>query len=199
VALLATSVALVAMMLWHFAMVFLTLAPASSVTHRYQKQINGYIYPEFGQNWQMFAPNPLQQNVAIGARVQTAGKAGARHTWEWANLSVPHINAMRHNPLPSHLDQNMLRRAWDFYTDNHDHKDGSPIGMRGELSTEYLERIALQHFGRKWNGERIVGVQLGSRINAVAPPRWSTQKASDNTDYQVLPWWPVADDNYREL
>lgn len=196
--LLALSVVLLGATLWHLAMVFLTLAPASSVTDHYQKQINGYIYPEFSQNWQMFAPNPIRQNQAIGARVQTTGKDGRRHTWDWVNLSAPHVEAMKHNPLPSHLDQNVLRRAWSFYADNHN-RQNRPTGKLGELSTEYLQRLALQNFGRNWYGEKIVAVQLASRVNAVAPPRWTAQRPSDNTDYQVLPWWPVADKDYREL
>lgn len=199
VVLLGTSVVLLTAMLWHVGMVFLVLAPTNSVTQRHQKQIDDYIYPELGQNWQMFAPNPLQQNTAIGARVETAATDGTRRTWDWVNLSASHIEAMRHNPLPSHLDQNMLRRAWDFYVSNHNTKNGRPIGMRGTLSAEYLKRIALQRFGREWRGERITAVQVASRVNAVKPPRWSTQTVPDNTSYQVLPWWPVKDADYRKL
>lgn len=199
VVLMAAAVVLICAVLWHLAMVFLTLAPASSVTHRYQRQINSYIYPEFGQNWQMFAPNPLAQNVAIGARVQTTGHDGARHISDWINLSASQIEAIRHNPVPSHLDQDMLRRAWDFYVGSHNLKDENTNGMRGTLSKEYLVRIALQQFGREWNGERIVRVQLASRTNLVDPPKWTKMKPSDNTDYRVLPWWPVRNAYYKEL
>jgi Family of unknown function (DUF5819) len=199
VVLMATAVVLLGAVLWHLAMVFLILAPENSVTNRYQRPIDGYIYPEFGQNWQMFAPNPLAQNVAIGARVQTAGDGDIRHTWEWVNLSAPQIEAMRHNPIPSHLDQDMLRRAWDFYVDSHNLKDRNTNGMRGSLSTEYLARIALQHFGREWNGERIVSVQLASRTNVVNPPKWTRQTVPDTTSYRVLPWWPAKEKYYKEL
>lgn len=198
VVLLTISGVLAGAMLWHLGMVFLTLAPGNSVSSHYRKQINGYIYPELGQNWRLFAPNPLLWNEAIGARVQTTGKDGTRHTWEWVNLTTPHIEAVKHNPLPSHLDQDLLRGSWIFYTANHD-RHNRPIGMRGELSTKYVQRIALQSFGRKWNGEKIVAVQLASRTTAVAPPPWTAQRPSDNTDYQVVPWWPVADRDYREL
>jgi hypothetical protein len=197
VVLTATAVVLLGAALWHLAMVFLTLSPASSVTNKYQQQINGYIYPEFEQNWKMFAPNPIAQNIAIGARVQTAGYDGARHTSEWVNLSAPHLEAIRHNPLPSHLDQNVLCRAWEYYVSSHNQKEENINGRRGALSAEYLARIALQHFGREWNGERIVGVQLASRTNSVAPPKWTGQPASDNTDYRVLPWWPVNEKLYK--
>ncbi|WEO97452.1 DUF5819 family protein [Streptomyces sp. FXJ1.172] len=195
----ATAAVLLGAVLWHLCMVFLTLAPANSVTNRYQKAINGYIYPEFGQNWQMFAPNPLAQNVSVGARVQTLGRDGTRHTWSWENLSFPHLQAMKHNPVPSHLDQNVLRRSWDFYTESHDLKDKPTNGMRSELSAEYLTRIALQHFGHQWNGERIVRIQLASRTNAVAPPKWTGQKTPDTTAYRILPWWPVEEKFYEEL
>lgn len=195
----AAAVVLLGAVACHLAMVFLTLAPASSVTNRYQRQINGYVQPEFGQNWQMFAPNPLAQNVAVGARVQTRGHDGARHTWDWVNLSAPHLKTMRHNPFPSHWDQNVLRRSWDFYTESHDLKEKPTNGMRSALSSEYLTRIALQYFGRTWNGERIVGVQLASRTNAVPPPKWTGKKAPDTTAYRILPWWPVTEKYYKEL
>ncbi|MFG3024747.1 DUF5819 family protein [Streptomyces sp. NPDC048254] len=198
-ALTATATVLLGAVLWHLGMVFLTLAPANSVTNRYQKAINGYIYPEFGQNWQMFAPNPLAQNMSVGARVQTLGRDGVRHVWDWENLSFPHLNAMKHNPVPSHLDQNVLRRSWDFYTQTHDLKDKPTNGMRSALSTEYLTRITLQRFGRQWNGERIIRIQLASRTNDVAPPKWTGEKAPDTTAYRVLPWWPVEEKFYKEL
>lgn len=199
VALTVTFAVLIGAVLWHLGMVFLTLAPANSVTNRYQQGINGYIYPEFGQNWQMFAPNPLAQNVSVGARVQTLGRDGTRHTWDWENLSFSHIEAMKHNPVPSHLDQNVLRRSWDFYTESHDLKDKPTNGMRSALSTEYLTRIALQRFGRQWNGERIIRIQLASRTNAIAPPKWTGEKAPNTTAYRVLPWWPVKEKFYKEL
>ncbi|WP_314222942.1 DUF5819 family protein [Streptomyces zaehneri] len=194
-----TAAVLLGAVVWHLGMVFLTLAPASSVTNRYQQAINGHIYPEFGQNWQMFAPNPLAQNASVGARVQTLGRDGTRHTWDWENLSFSHIEAMKHNPVPSHLDQNVLRRSWDFYIESHDLKDNPTNGMRSALSTEYLSRIALQHFGRQWNGERVVRIQLACRTNAIAPPEWTGQKAPDTTAYRVLPWWPVEEKFYKEL
>ncbi|MFF2651447.1 DUF5819 family protein [Streptomyces sp. NPDC058045] len=193
------AVVLLGAAVWHIGMVFLTLAPDSSVTQKYQKSINGYIYPEFGQGWQMFAPNPLAQNVAIGARVKTLGSDGTRHTWGWENLSYPHVQAMRHNLVPSHLDQNVLRRSWDFYTQTHNQKEKPTNGMRSELSTEYLTRLALQSFGRRWNGEQIVGIQLASRTVAVSPPKWKGQKAPDTTTYRILPWWPVEAKFYKEL
>ncbi|MEW2510419.1 DUF5819 family protein [Streptomyces sp. NPDC046870] len=197
--LMATAAILLGAAAWHLGMVFLTLTPANSVTNRYQKSINDYIYPEFGQNWQMFAPNPLAQNVSIGARVQTLGRDNTRHTWDWENLSFRHLTAMRRNPIPSHLDQNVLRRSWDFYTETHDVKDKPTNGMRSALSTEYLTRLALQRFGRQWKGERIVRIQLASRTTAVAPPKWTGQKAPDTTAYRVLPWWTVEEKFYKEL
>jgi hypothetical protein len=115
------------------------------------------------------------------------------------NLSAPHLEAMKHNPLPSHLDQNVLRRSWDFYTETHDLKNKPTNGMRSALSAEYLTRLALQRFGRQWNGERVVKIQLASRTNAVSPPKWTGQKAPDTTEYRILPWWPVQEKFYKEL
>lgn len=49
-------VALVAVV--HVAMVFLHVAPDNTVSKRYGEQVGDWVFPEFEQNWKLFAPNP---------------------------------------------------------------------------------------------------------------------------------------------
>ena len=73
----AVSLALIAVLAGvHLAMVFLHVAPSNTATKQYGKAVDGWVYPEFEQNWKLFAPNPLQQNIAVQVRAEVATSDG---------------------------------------------------------------------------------------------------------------------------
>ncbi|MGK5628474.1 DUF5819 family protein [Streptomyces sp. URMC 123] len=176
----------------HLGMVFLHVAPANTVSKQHAKTIDEYIYPEFEQNWKLFAPNPLQQNIAVQARAQIRTATGELRTTEWKDLSAQDGAAIRGNLLPSHTQQNELRRAWDFFTGSHD-AENRPNGLRGKLSEEYIRRIVMLRFSREREPGTVVRVQVRSATTAVAPPPWSDEKIDTNPSYREYPWWPVGD------
>ncbi|MER5960847.1 DUF5819 family protein [Streptomyces sp. NPDC002057] len=185
----------------HLAMVFLHVAPSNTVTKRHGQAVDDWIYPEFEQNWKLFAPNPLQQNTAVEVRAEVTADDGARRTTRWINLTAQDIEAIRHNPMPSHAQQNELRRAIDFYLNSHS-DDHTPNGMRGRLSEEYMRRIAMLRLDalpvlRGPDGQALTGdvrrVQLRTVTRPVPPPRWSTEKSDTAPSYRDLPWWRVTD------
>ncbi|WP_354641604.1 DUF5819 family protein [Kitasatospora camelliae] len=181
------------------AALFLHVAPPNSVSKEYQRQIDAVVFPEFEQNWKLFAPDPLQQNVTVDARVQTIADDGAVTTRDWIGLTAQDIAAVRGNPAPSHTEQNLLRRAWDFYDATHPAQEGAVAGPRGKLAELYLKRIALQRIGRTAHGERILQIQFRSGSATVPPPAWSTEQVSTEAVHRELPWWPVNDEDYRGL
>lgn len=198
VVLAATGVVLLAAVMWHLAMLFLTIAPPNRLSVAYRRQIDAYVYPEFGQYWQLFAPNPLQRDNVVEARVRTVGRVGP-----WVNLSAQDDAAIRHNPIPSHTEQNMLRRAWDSYMQSHDLRSGKPLGLRGRATAEYLERLGLQRLGAAGRADRPDGIQF--RITAfpvpvpVTVPGGGSGSRPGRAATVVLPWWPVDDADYRGL
>ncbi|MEV7941042.1 DUF5819 family protein [Kitasatospora sp. NPDC088264] len=181
------------------AAVFLHVAPANSLSRQYRDEVDGLVYPEFEQNWRLFAPNPLQQNVSLDARVRTAAADGTTRTRDWTGLTARDLAAIRHNPAPSHVDQNVLRRAWDFYDGSHNPQDEVLTNTRGRLAEQYLKRIALQRIGREVDGERILEVEFRATAVTVPPPSWSGEAAPPAPKVRELPWWPVDDEDYREL
>ncbi|MFI5616084.1 DUF5819 family protein [Streptomyces sp. NPDC051567] len=172
----------------HLAFVFLHVAPSNTVSKQYARTVDGWIYPEFEQNWKLFAPNPLQQNIAVQVRAEVRDTGGEPVTTGWRDLSEEDGAAIRHSLLPSHTEQNQLRRAWDFFTGSHD-EDGKPDGERGELSEEYLRRIAVARLAEDHRGAHLLRIQLRSATTAVAAPEWSTEKTDTRTYYRELPWW----------
>ncbi|GAA0294708.1 hypothetical protein GCM10010302_36720 [Streptomyces polychromogenes] len=176
----------------HLGLVFLHVAPSNTLSKRHAGLVDGWVYPEFEQNWKLFAPNPLQQNIAVEARAQVRDGAGILVTTDWRDLSAEDAAAIRHSPLPSHTRQNELRRAWDFFTGSHDENDKATDAERGELSEAYLKRIAGARLGAGLpEGDRIVRVQLRSATRSVAAPAWSDEKTDTQTYYRELPWWTV--------
>jgi Family of unknown function (DUF5819) len=175
----------------HLAMVFLHVAPSNTITKKHGQVIDDYVYPEFEQNWKLFAPNPLQQNIAVQARARIANDDGTAKTLGWVNLSEQDGKGIDHNLAPSHTQQNELRRAWEFYNGSHDNK-GKPIGLRGDLSERYLKRIVMLRFGTELNGGTVERIQVRAATSPVAPPSWSDEKQDSKTDYRVQPWWQVS-------
>ncbi|KUN81850.1 DUF5819 family protein [Streptomyces griseoruber] len=177
----------------HLGMVFLHVAPSNTVTKTHGKAIDDWIYPEFEQNWKLFAPNPLQQNIAVQVRAEISTADGRSRTTGWYDLSAQDGRDIDRNIVPSHTQQNELRRAWDFFTATHG-SDNRPVGLRGDLSETYLRRIVelrLERGGAVGADGGLERVQVRSRTVNVTPPKWSTEKVSSAPVYRVLPWWTV--------
>ncbi|MGR4881584.1 DUF5819 family protein [Streptomyces sp. LARHCF249] len=174
----------------HLALVFLHVAPPNTVSKQHARTVDDWIYPEFEQNWKLFAPNPLQQNIAVEVRAQVRTAGGELVTTDWRNLSAEDGAAIRRSLLPSHTEQNELRRAWDFFTGSHDEQN-KPNGERGELSEQYLRRIAVNRLAPHHPGGHILRIQLRSATTAVPAPKWSDETTDTETYYRELPWWTV--------
>lgn len=175
----------------HLGMVFLHVAPSNTVSKKHDDLIDAYVMPEFEQNWKLFAPDPLQSNIAVHARAKVRAADGTTTTTGWKNLTAMDIADIRGNPMPSHTAQNELRRAWDFYTGSHDSKNKA-VGERGELSERYLRRIVMRRLGPELDGGTVERIQVRSATRRVAPPPWSGERVDTKPTYRVLPWWAVT-------
>lgn len=176
----------------HLAMMFLHVAPPNTLSKQHGPLVNDYVFPEYEQNWKLFAPNPLQQNIAVQVRAQLRTRSGDPVTTGWSDLTAADGQALLHNPMPSHTQQNELRRAWEFFLSTHDAQNRGG-GMRGELSEQYLRRIVMQRMSAQWAARGTVEqMQVRSMTTAVSPPPWGTEKISDKPRYRELPWWPVT-------
>ncbi|MFI8517504.1 DUF5819 family protein [Streptomyces sp. NPDC085481] len=176
----------------HLAMVFLHVAPSNTLTKKHGEAVDDWIYPEFEQNWKLFAPNPLQQNIAVQARAEVAGADGSRRTTDWIDLSAEDAERIRGSLLPSHTEQNELRRAWDFYLNSHT-DDHRPNGLRGQLSERYLRRIVVLRLDAHGLGGTVERIQLRSSTTPVPAPAWSSEKIDTAPSFRDYPWWKITD------
>ncbi|WP_017240347.1 DUF5819 family protein [Streptomyces sp. SS] len=178
----------------HLSMVFLHVAPSNTLTKRHGEAVDDWIYPEFEQNWKLFAPNPLQQNLSVEVRAEIAGEGGEIRTTDWIDLTAQDITAIRYNPIPSHSQQNELRRAVDFYRNSHA-DDNRANGLRGRLSEQYIRRIAVLRLDAmpSLHGSDVRRIQLRTVTRPVPAPGWSTEKHRTTPSHRDLPWWKVTD------
>ncbi|MET9406789.1 DUF5819 family protein [Streptomyces sp. NPDC002935] len=184
----------------HLGMVFLHVAPSNTLTKQHGHAIDEWIYPEFEQNWKLFAPNPLQQNIKVQVRAMVRTEDGTSRETGWYDLSALDGLAIDGNPLPSHTQQNELRRAWDFYLGTHD-AENRPAGLRGDLSERYLRRIGALRLDREHAGGEgavVERVQFRSLTTDVPPPEWSEEKVSDQPVVRELPWWAVPESDHAD-
>ncbi|MFF6781045.1 DUF5819 family protein [Streptomyces sp. NPDC012510] len=181
----------------HLGLVFLHIAPSNTLTKEHGRAVDEWVYPEFEQNWKLFAPNPLQQNIAVQARAEVRSAEGEVLTTGWYDLSALDGAAIDRNPAPSHTQQNELRRAWDFYVATHDGENRATTS-RGDLSERYVRRIVVMRLDREGAGGPgavIERIQLRSRTTNVPPPEWSEEKVSDKPVLRELPWWSVTEND----
>ena len=178
--------------LLHLGMVFLHVAPSNTLSKQHATAVSDYVYPEFEQNWKLFAPDPVQQNNHVQVRAEVRKPDGTTDTTGWVDMTAMDVASMRHNPLPSHTEQNELRRAWSYYTDTHDTQNQPTAGTGSDLSSTYLERILAQRLGPTLNGGTVVRIQARAVTTAVARPRWSGESVDTTPQYRQLPWWTVT-------
>jgi hypothetical protein len=177
--------------LYHLAMVFLHVAPSNTLSKEHASAVSDYIYPEFEQNWKLFAPDPLQENIHVQARAEVRKPGGVQETTGWVDLTGMDVAAMRHDPMPSHTQQNELRRAWGYYTDTHDNGDQATSSDRSDISRIYLLQILQKRLGTELNGGRVMRIQARSATTPVDQPSWIAGSSAPTTQYRVLPWWIV--------
>ena len=158
---------------------FLAAAPRNTVSQRYRAQLSWWVEPWLEQDWRLFAPDPQTSNVTIRAR--------ARHTdgttTGWVDLTAADYAAIAHDPMPSQVNQNELRRAWDAYLAAVS-PSGNADSANARLIKQYLADIAAQRLTGS-----TVGTTGGSIAGSIAAPITAVQLQAQSTPI-ALPGTP---------
>lgn len=178
----------------HLALVFLHVAPVNPVSQRYERQVNGWIFPLFEQNWRLFAPNPESVTRQVLARTRQATPGGGTDVSRWVDLTAVDNAAVRHNVAPSHTAQNMLRRAWTTYAEVQGSGD-RPSTDRALMMQEYLRNIAVRRVTAVRGGE-FQAIQLRVVTRPIAAPvsQSGSRPVRPPAETRNLPWWKVVRD-----
>ena len=176
--------AVVAVVLVHLTATFLYNAPANPVSQRYQTSVNWWMEPLFRQNWQLFAPNPISENIEVDARASL--DPDGRLTG-WVNFSAQDEAAVRGNPVPGHLTENELRNAWFQWLETHD-ANGNPTRADAGVMQSYLLNVVLNRL-RDQVGGTIGSVQIRAITTLIPGPGRTPAQTAPQT--RTLDWWPL--------
>lgn len=84
--------------LFHFSIIVLHTGPLNPVYTKYRIPVENYISPLFTQNWNLFAPDPVEETQNILIQYRTA----SNETSEWFNISKPLLEANRSNIISAY-------------------------------------------------------------------------------------------------
>ncbi|MFN7115866.1 MAG: DUF5819 family protein [Saprospiraceae bacterium] len=76
------------LLLIHFIIVGLSVGPDNPIKHVHKKAIDAYVYPFFTQNWNLFAPNPINSNHTMAMRFVVV-YPNDTVTTEWFDILAP--------------------------------------------------------------------------------------------------------------
>jgi hypothetical protein len=174
----AISLLIAAVTIGELATMFLEAAPSNTVSARYQAQVSWWVEPWLEQDWQLFAPVPQSSNTTIEARARGANGVVSG----WVDLTAADYAAIAHDPMPSQLNQNQLRRAWSAYTAAVPASQFADTA-RGKLLEQYVANIAAQRLAASVPGP-YQSVQLEAVDTPITPPG-ATAK---NQTSRMTPW-----------
>lgn len=169
------------------AAVFLYNAPSNVISKKYATQISWWMTPLQMQNWELFAPNPISENLEIDARASVGPSAAVT---PWIDLSAIDAANTVDNPAPSHMTMNAMRNAWLKFIQTHT-STGLPNAnspLAGTAQT-YLENLVLGYLRPRTSGT-IDSIQV-QFVTTLLPGDGRTA-AQTAPSTQTLPWWLVT-------
>jgi hypothetical protein len=181
----AAALVIAALVAAQLAATFLYNAPSNVVSKRYAAQISWWMNPLLTQNWQLFAPNPISENVTVDARASVGDGAAVT---PWLDLSAIDQAATTGNPAPSHLTMNGLRNAWREYAGTHG-SSGQPTSALAATTQQYLQNLVLDYLRPREPGP-IDSIQVRFVITLIPGSGRSAAQLAPQT--QTLTWWVVS-------
>jgi hypothetical protein len=189
------------LIIFHFAMVLCAVMPTSPLKAALGPLSVRYVYPYFGQNWNFFAPTPVDKTELLVARARWFDTTrNAVVETPWADVNQPLIEQERRSRLsPLGLVQLGVSNSVMNYVNTISKdprastldKDGKtrifrmpipasidPIDLSG------ITRAALSSFAVQYPGRRLQQVQIGVLIKTF--PRFANRAQPDSASQQGL-------------
>ena len=141
--------------------------------------------PVFTQNWQMFAPNPLSEEIDVQARGSVAGSG---QVTAWRDLSAADVQATVDNPVPSQVTLNALRNAVLEWLATHDGQ-GDPTAPNATIAQQYLSNMAVQRLTAQIGGT-YSSIQV--RLVFTLLPGTGRTAAQTAPQSRTLAWWVLS-------
>ncbi|WGD37150.1 DUF5819 family protein [Lysinibacter sp. HNR] len=201
------------LLLFHFGIIFLHIAPSNPVSQQFSVTISLWTTPFFTQNWAFFAPEPVSYDTGILVR----GSFDGESVDEYLDITSPGLERRLHNLLPDNLSF-MVSRAGSklFAARSTLLEDKAVRGVRPDAQEQefFLEKETLDAApqGLQENYRRALEMVVASAMALMMSsygalpdavkirvvhhefPRWSERVSAGlgKTSYSESPWLDLA-------
>ncbi|WP_285777838.1 DUF5819 family protein [Microtetraspora sp. NBRC 13810] len=192
-------------LVFHFVAVFLFVAPRNAISAMSAPVVEGYINPYFRQNWELFAPDPVDYNSRVLVRAKVRDSGGAERQTGWLDITAPQLDIVRGTALPRRIAR-LVGGGRQMMADAR----VQPSAVSGEaeaeaqaaearqppdpafqaLAVRHLTAIATMAARARW-GDGVTAVQV--RITTDFYPRFADRNsADDTTSHSEFAWWKAT-------
>lgn len=141
------TLAVVAMLCFHFANVWLYLTPMNPIKIAFWEPVQRYIHPLFVQNWQLFAPAPIDRDELMMVKTRWRDRT-TEQVWEteWIDLTTPVYHAIHRTRIGPY---SKLARPFTGLQQMAVHTDPTAQSIRDDAVRALLERFRASSAGRR--------------------------------------------------
>jgi hypothetical protein len=198
IVLAAFALLLTAACAFHAAMSVLFVLPPNPLGESVRPLVLAYTHPLFEQYWNVFAPTPIEDDLAIYARTKPAGGSDAAASG-WVDVSTPLISADKVDPLAAYSTLKNVQMMIAVAAEND--KDLGRVLVPAEVAAirdprrrpiilEAMRRIALA-VEPAIAGAREIQLALVEHEFPRFTHRAEADDRSRNTQTLLYPWLPI--------
>ena len=193
------AVLLAAACAFHAAMSILFVLPPNPLGESVRPLVLAYTHPYFEQYWNMFAPTPIEGDLALYARTKRAGASDAAATG-WGDVSAPLIAANKDDPFAPYstlknVQMMIAVAAEDDPNLNHVLRPADVAAIRDPerrpMIVEAMKRLALA-VEPAGGDARDIQLSLITHEFPRFTRRADADETSRNTRRLIYPWLPIG-------
>jgi len=198
----ATCLAVGGLLVLHFSMTLLYVAPRNLISARADKAINSYMLPYFDQDWRLFAPDPAKTDPHILVHAKVVDVNQQEQVTPWLDITSSELTRVRGHWFPDRVSRlsakvagnltEAAERHEQFESDQQQEPANLQEAPRKKLDEAFARALATRAARAQW-GERVAEVQI--RLVGHIPPPPAFSEAQDASNPEViqhdLPWWVV--------
>ncbi|MEU0564886.1 DUF5819 family protein [Nonomuraea sp. NPDC005983] len=192
-------------LVFHFVAIFLFVAPPNPISAMTAPIVNGYLNPYFRQNWELFAPDPIDSNTHVLVRAKIRNAGGQESQTGWLDISAPELAKVRGTALPGRItrlvgggrqliaDAN-VKPPGESADNDAEGEDGAaqrpPDPLLQAQAVRHMSTILTLAARARW-GDGVTAVQM--RISSRLYPRFADpHDGDDDTSETDFGWWEAS-------
>ncbi|WP_283134924.1 DUF5819 family protein [Rhizohabitans arisaemae] len=188
-------------------MTFLYVAPWNPAYEKSASVVEGYMNPYFGQNWELFAPDPIDYDARVLVRAKVKDASGwERHTG-WLDVTGPERELTRGSLFPGRLAR-VVGGARQMVTDadvppsaaslpeeeeetEAETEEEPPDPVFQDQAVRHIRAVATLAARAEW-GDGVTEIQL--RVSDHMFPRFEDgdRDGAGTKTYSDFDWWPAV-------